>query len=73
MGPASGSVDPDRVPAAAGTCTNGRDPGNGAWLRRYATATGVWTDTSPVAESGTCYGFSGPARVLRWPCGTRGG
>ncbi|MFC9927958.1 cellulose binding domain-containing protein [Streptomyces sp. NPDC127190] len=34
------------------------DGGKGR-LFRYATATGTWTDISPVAESDTSYGFSG--------------
>ncbi|MFF3846296.1 cellulose binding domain-containing protein [Streptomyces sp. NPDC002328] len=34
------------------------DGGKGR-LFRYATATGVWTDVSPVAEADTYYGFSG--------------
>lgn len=34
------------------------DGGKGS-LWRYATATGTWTDISPVAEADTYYGFSG--------------
>ncbi|KUN39959.1 xyloglucanase [Streptomyces longwoodensis] len=34
------------------------DGGKGR-LYRYATATGTWTDISPVAEADTSYGFSG--------------
>ncbi|KUN88468.1 cellulose binding domain-containing protein [Streptomyces griseoruber] len=34
------------------------DGGKGR-LMRYATATGTWTDISPVAEADTYYGFSG--------------
>ncbi|KUO12854.1 cellulose binding domain-containing protein [Streptomyces sp. DSM 15324] len=34
------------------------DGGKGR-LMRYATATGTWTDISPVAEADTSYGFSG--------------
>jgi hypothetical protein len=34
------------------------DGGKGRLLR-YATATGAWTDISPVAEADTSYGFSG--------------
>ncbi|MEU2054266.1 cellulose binding domain-containing protein [Streptomyces bungoensis] len=34
------------------------DGGKGR-LWRYATATGTWTDVSPVAEADTSYGFSG--------------
>ncbi|MFI7293012.1 cellulose binding domain-containing protein [Streptomyces sp. NPDC050121] len=34
------------------------DGGKGRLLR-YATATGTWTDISPVAEADTSYGFSG--------------
>ncbi|MFD5773795.1 cellulose binding domain-containing protein [Streptomyces fungicidicus] len=39
--------------------TGGPYDGGKGRLYRYATATGVWTDISPVAEADTYYGFSG--------------
>ncbi|GGV37496.1 xyloglucanase [Streptomyces griseoflavus] len=39
--------------------TGGPYDGGKGRLYRYATATGTWTDISPVAEADTYYGFSG--------------
>ncbi|MFF5436000.1 cellulose binding domain-containing protein [Streptomyces achromogenes] len=39
--------------------TGGPYDGGKGRLMRYATATGTWTDISPVAEADTYYGFSG--------------
>ncbi|MEV1076651.1 cellulose binding domain-containing protein [Streptomyces sp. NPDC050211] len=39
--------------------TGGPYDGGKGRLWRYATATGTWTDISPVAEADTYYGFSG--------------
>ncbi|MEV6880443.1 cellulose binding domain-containing protein [Streptomyces sp. NPDC051135] len=39
--------------------TGGPYDGGRGRLYRYATATGTWTDISPVAEADTFYGFSG--------------
>ncbi|WP_053635914.1 cellulose binding domain-containing protein [Streptomyces sp. XY152] len=39
--------------------TGGPYDGGKGRLYRYATATGAWTDISPVAEADTYYGFSG--------------
>ncbi|MEU2423649.1 cellulose binding domain-containing protein [Streptomyces sp. NPDC007851] len=39
--------------------TGGPYDGGKGRLWRYATATGTWTDISPVAEADTSYGFSG--------------
>ncbi|MEU5084508.1 MULTISPECIES: cellulose binding domain-containing protein [Streptomyces] len=39
--------------------TGGPYDGGKGRLFRYATATGTWTDISPVAEADTYYGFSG--------------
>lgn len=39
--------------------TGGPYDGGKGRLFRYATATGTWTDVSPVAEADTYYGFSG--------------
>ncbi|MGZ3102512.1 cellulose binding domain-containing protein [Streptomyces sp. H62] len=39
--------------------TGGPYDGGKGRLYRYATATGTWTDISPVAEADTSYGFSG--------------
>ncbi|GAA4786295.1 cellulose binding domain-containing protein [Streptomyces ziwulingensis] len=39
--------------------TGGPYDGGKGRLLRYATATGTWTDVSPVAEADTFYGFSG--------------
>ncbi|MEU9351152.1 cellulose binding domain-containing protein [Streptomyces griseoloalbus] len=39
--------------------TGGPYDGGKGRLYRYATATGTWTDVSPVAEADTYYGFSG--------------
>ncbi|MER7486973.1 cellulose binding domain-containing protein [Streptomyces sp. NPDC126497] len=39
--------------------TGGPYDGGKGRLHRYATATGTWTDISPVAEADTYYGFSG--------------
>ncbi|MFE5394630.1 cellulose binding domain-containing protein [Streptomyces sp. NPDC056568] len=39
--------------------TGGPYDGGKGRLYRYATATGTWTDISPVAEADTFYGFSG--------------
>ncbi|MFF5157601.1 cellulose binding domain-containing protein [Streptomyces sp. NPDC000348] len=39
--------------------TGGPYDGGKGRLFRYATATGAWTDISPVAEADTYYGFSG--------------
>ncbi|MGW1744485.1 cellulose binding domain-containing protein [Streptomyces sp. NPDC002092] len=39
--------------------TGGPYDGGKGRLWRYATATGAWTDISPVAEADTSYGFSG--------------
>ncbi|MFK0119165.1 cellulose binding domain-containing protein [Streptomyces sp. NPDC090994] len=47
--------------------TGGPYDGGKGRLYRYATATGTWTDISPVAEADTYYGFSGLTVDRRHP------